>query len=98
MLSFVQDVRFALRQLRRSPGFAIVAILTLALGIGANTAIFLLTYSIVLRSLPVPHPGQLIRYTFKKGEMDMSLSYPLYKAIEQQQSAASGIFAWSDSE
>ncbi|MGC2620512.1 MAG: ADOP family duplicated permease [Acidobacteriaceae bacterium] len=98
MLSFFQDVRFALRQLRRSPGYAIVAIVTLALGIGANTAIFLLTYSIVLKSLPVPHPGQLIRYTFKKGESDMGLSYPLYKALEQQQSAASGIFAWSDGE
>jgi predicted permease len=98
MLSFFQDVRFALRQLRRSPGFAVVAIATLALGIGANTAIFLLTYSIVLRSLPVPHPGQLIRYTFRKGESDLNLSYPIYKALEQQQGAASGIFAWFDSE
>ncbi|MGA8110251.1 MAG: ADOP family duplicated permease [Acidobacteriaceae bacterium] len=94
MLSIGQDVRFALRQLRKSPGYALVAILTLALGIGANTAIFLLTYSILLKSLPVPEPGRLVRYTFRKGDSEIGLSYRQYQALEQQQGVASGLFAW----
>ncbi|MFZ0690345.1 MAG: permease, partial [Acidobacteriaceae bacterium] len=96
MISPAQDLRFALRQLRKSPGYALVAIITLALGIGANTAIFLLTYSIVLRSLPVPHASQLIRYTFRKGDSELGLSYRQYQALEQQQGVATGLFAWSD--
>jgi putative ABC transport system permease protein len=95
MFTLAQDLRFALRQLRKCPGYAVVAVLTLALGIGANTAIFLLTYSIVLKSLPVPHPGQLIRYTFRSGGGEVGLSYGQYKALEQRQTPASGLFAWS---
>jgi len=57
----VRDLRYALRQLRRSPGFAMTVVLTLALGIGANTAIFTLVHGIMLRSLPVADPAQLYR-------------------------------------
>ena len=57
----LQDLRYGLRQLRRNPGFTIVAVLTLALGIGANTAIFTLVDGIMLKSLPVVNPGELYR-------------------------------------
>ena len=61
MSSMIQDIRYALRQLRRSPGFTLTVVITLALGIGANTAIFTLVHGILLRTLPVGDPAQLYR-------------------------------------
>jgi predicted permease len=95
--SVIQDFRYAARTLRKNPGFSAIAILTLALGIGANTAIFTLTYAVILKSLPVPNPQQLVRYTFRSGTQDLGLSGPLYDALRKHEQATQDLLAWSDS-
>ena len=85
MHSFVQDLRFSVRQLMRNPGFAVVAILTLALGIGANTAIFSVLDSILLQPLPFPRANQLMQIA---GGTDYA-SYPKGWIREYQRRAQS---------
>jgi predicted permease len=95
--SVFQDFRYAARTLRKNPGFSAIAILTLALGIGANTAIFTLTYAVILKSLAVPNPQQLVRYTFRSGTQDLGVSGPLYDALRKHEQATQDLLAWSAS-
>jgi predicted permease len=85
-----QDLRYALRILRRSPGFAAVAALSIAIGIGANTTIFSLINALLLRTLPVPHPEQLAIFAIGSSRgSDYSFSYPLYTQLRDGATALS---------
>jgi putative ABC transport system permease protein len=89
----LQDLRYAIRALRATPAFAAVAILSLSLGIGANTAIFSLINSLILKPLPVSHPEQLLQLTRGK---DDYFTNPIWEQIRDRQDVFSGIFAVGD--
>jgi predicted permease len=90
MTNFMQDLRYATRMLAKTPGFTTVAILTLALGIGANTAIFSMVNSFLLRPMPVKDPEQITALAFqqKKGALQNTFSIPEFEDIRRDSSAA----------
>ena len=90
----LQDLRYALRALRSSPGFAAIAILSLALGIGANTAIFSLINAVILKTLPVSHPEQLVQLVMKT-ENGTTFTNPIWEQVRDRQDVFSGAFAYS---
>jgi predicted permease len=96
----LQDVRYGLRLLGKNPGFTAVAILTLALGIGANTAIFSIVDTVMLKMLPVQHPEELLAVTMTSstsdGEPQPVLTNPIWEQIRDRQDVFSGVFAWSN--
>jgi putative ABC transport system permease protein len=99
--SLMADVRYALRSLRASPGFALVALLSLGLAIGANTAIFSLIDAVMLRSLPVSRPEELVRVTTPArsgglGEGSDNFTNPLWEELWDRQDVLSGAFATAD--
>ena len=81
--SILADIRFALRKLRHSPGFALTAILTLAFGIGANVVVFSVLNGILLRPIDVPQPGNLFQVTRGNNGGD-SQSYPDYRDLRDR--------------
>ena len=91
-----QDLSYALRQLRRNPGFAAAAVLTLALGIGANAAIYQVLDAVVFRSLPVRDPASLVQIQLLENNRPIHVSYPFYRELAARQQALGGLFAVSD--
>ncbi len=94
----LQDVRFAFRILRKTPLITGIALLSLALGIGANTAIFSLIDAVMLRMLPVQNPEQLVQIGLKP-RMDQNanttVTNPIWEQVRDHQDVFSGVFAWS---
>lgn len=103
MSTLVQDIRFALRQLRRLPGFTITVVITLALGIGANAAVFTLFDQVLLRLLPVQQPRELVRFEWTGGfsgsmssfggDSNNYFSYPMYEDLRDHNQVFQGMLA-----
>ena len=103
MRTLLQDIRYGLRVLWQKPGFTAVAVLTLALGVGANTAIFQLIDAVRLRTLPVKDPGRLVGVQLadmSKARGMFASDYPIvtngiWEQVRDRQEAFEGVFAWS---
>lgn len=103
MSSLLQDVRYAFRQLCKSPAFTVTVVVTLALGLGANAAVFTLFDRVLLRMLPVERPRELVRFEWTGGfsgsassfggDMNNYFSYPMYKDLRDKSQAFSGVLA-----
>jgi putative ABC transport system permease protein len=103
MNPLMQDIHYALRQLRKSPAFTLTVVLTLALGIGANAAVFTLFDQVLMRMLPVERPHQLVRFTWTGGfsgsassfggDSTNYFSYPMYKDLRDRNQVFSGVLA-----
>jgi len=98
MTTLTQDLRFALRVLRHSPGFTAVAILSMGLGIGANTAIFTLMNAFVLRLLPAPDPEQLVfvERAAKGGGVDSDFRIEAFEQLREHNGTLAGMVAFDD--
>jgi putative ABC transport system permease protein len=98
--SVAQDLRFGVRMLRKSPGFTAVAVLTLALGIGANTAVFSLINTVILRFLPVQKPEELVQVLriSPRGNKSSGFTNALWEQLRDRQDVFSSVFSWSNTQ
>ena len=99
MLALIQDLRYGLRTLARNPGFTAVAVIALALGIGANTAIFSVINGVLLRPLPYREPGRLMRiHETSPGFATMAVAYPNFVDWKDRSRSFEGLAAinWED--
>jgi predicted permease len=92
---YTLPMRYTLRVLLKNPGFTCVAVLSLALGIGANTAIFSLLDALLLRDLPVRQPERLVELSVVRRGNRIMFSYPMFREIERGQKVFSGLIGWS---
>jgi predicted permease len=95
--TIIRDMRYGLRQLRRNPGFAVVAVLTLSLGIGANTAIFSVVDAALLHPLPYPNSGRIVeiyRTTLGRRQFNQTFSYRFFKEVQGSLPAIEGMAAY----
>jgi len=93
--NLMRDVNFGARQLRKSPGFTAVALLTLMLGIGANAAVFSLINGLMLRPLPVPHAEELAILRVKPGKYGYAFCTPLFRGLEKRTDIFRNVFAFN---
>lgn len=91
------NLRYAIRVLGKNPGFTTVAVLSLALGIGANTAIFTLINALLLRNLPVRQPERLVELSVLRQDHKIPFSYPMFQELDRGQRVFSGLLGWMDS-
>ncbi|HKC89567.1 MAG TPA: ABC transporter permease [Blastocatellia bacterium] len=95
MQTLIQDLRYGARTLLKKPGFTLIAIITLGLGIGANTAIFSLVNMVMLRPLPVAQPDRIVEVTpLFKGQSIGAFSYPVYKDFRDKNEVFDGLAAY----
>jgi len=94
MNTLLQDIRYALRQLRKSPGFTLTAVFTLALGLGASSAIFCLMDEHWLHPMRVPHPGELVRiFSTTQQDPEQSFTYSEFQSIAARTTALTSAIA-----
>ncbi len=93
--NFASDVKLGVRLLRKSPTFTVVALATLTIAIGANTAVFSLLNTLMLRPLPVPQADRLVLWRVQPGDYGYSFNYPLYRSLETKCPVFSGVFAFA---